>query len=382
MFFCIKCGTEFQEEALFCGKCGAKRQEKVAEAVQVSPTLEKPKVQEQVVIKEKKPISKPMLFAALALVLVVGVFFGFRAWQGAQPAYRVFIEPSYDSIGILDDGATFTLRRDEQVRVIEANGNEIFPFGQFDNILRLMGGTERFMVEQNEERSVVDRNGNTVISLAQYARVWLSSQERFIVENEAGERAMIDEFGNEIVPFGEWEFISAGWGGMFHASIIRDGMRDAILDADGNTILSFGSRESVRHGWRNNLFVVRNFSEDRTIVINRDGREVADFSQFDNVTIVSENLFVVELEEERALININGNEIIPFGRYDRIVVPFDSSPFLWVAMEEDGEVSARGIVDKSGREVLPLGRYELVNLSGNFVTFRENDKVGVFHLRG
>lgn len=347
---------------------------------------------------EKKELpKKQILFGIIAILAIAAISFGVLTFR---PAYTVLIEPVYEQVQVIPDGAGLILVRDEQDRVVDHRGREIVPFGQFRNMRGLRdGGVNRFLAQQNDNWGedapwgVVERNGDVVIPFGQFDGFLLwPSYDRFIVIDQE-ERGIVDDTGHMVVPFGQYDFIFSGPGNIFEVST-REHITDrTLIDGDGNEIFP-ETEYSLWFGWTETLFPASYFCresrESLAGVIDRNEDVVIPFGLYRRIEIVDEDRFIVSHDEhdddnaEYALVDRRGRELIPFGKFDIIRASGSNSPFLLVAIGDDLESADRGIVDRNGREVLPIGRYRIGIPAGNLVSFQEQggEHWGALRLRG
>lgn len=197
----------------------------------------------------------------------------------------------YEAITPVQGYDLFVVTYDGQRGVINVAGDEIVPFGIYDNIWMQDGYFFVTIVLENDlgfamwtdwEVGVLDFQGNVVIPRGIYDSIFSAGNDRFIVRTRANNYAgAIDALGNYIIPFGtyqhiieinyfsgahdvalqrmSWHLISELHNEQHHGFIVSSGNFAGFYDALGNQIIPLRRYRQILHGPFNGLAVVESF---------------------------------------------------------------------------------------------------------------------------
>ncbi len=158
---------------------------------------------------------------------------------------------------------------------VDLEGEENIPFGKYFRIVPLQYGFALGYYKEEDKlyQDVINPQGEVIVSNGKEA---FFKNNFLIVINNQNENALFDIKGDELISFGDYDYID---------------------------------------GLVNNLFAVA--KDDERGVIDSDENEIIPFGEYRVFTKVTDNLFeVFSATNQRAIFDNEGNEVIPFGKYD------------------------------------------------------------------
>ena len=298
--------------------------------------------------------------------------------------YTIIVEPRYESVLML--GEYVALSQYGQVRLVDGQGHEVFPFNKYNSII---GGWDGFFIVENEqgEWGVVDRYGTEMISFDRNLYFldgemlshmnpfsWNGYNGLFSVFDHERGVGVIDLSGQEVFPFGYYSSIHRVIGGTFRVTDRQWNVSN--VDCSGTGILySFENIAAL-----GDVILVFNHWPQDVSVIKRGGAEVIPFGRYDNAFIIGNYITLWEENwyRHRIIARSGGDVASPQGFY----VVFGIGEGLFYVKTSFYPPSV-GVVDAEGREIIPIGTYRLSLCfrGGQLLSFsNENNQWGVIRI--
>jgi hypothetical protein len=272
----------------------------------------------------------------------------------------------------------------ERWGIEDVRGNEIVPFGRFDEIaMDFTSPDGNFLVMRGRTFYLINSKGNEIATFDRYDEVTYVTSNRFIVSSgsRANARAgVIDARGNEIISVGRYTNIQSYPGGNWYR--VWDGNRMGLLDARGNEVISVGRYDTIEFA-SNDRFLVSagSWPNTRMALLDARGTEVISLGRYDEIRVIGNNNYAIREGERWGVFDARGNEIISV-RYDNI-----SGAGNHFIVRDGDRV---GVLDNRGTEVITMGRYDRISyaFNGRFTvatgdSWRDDDsRVGIVDARG
>ncbi|AZB24117.1 WG repeat-containing protein [Chryseobacterium bernardetii] len=224
----------------------------------------------------------------------------------------------------------------------------------------------------SKKQGIVDTKGNITFESSEKGGIFHIFKNRFILYSEEGGRrksAIIDEKGNELVPF-EYQDFNTPWWSKERIIASRQG-KEAVYDYNGKLIIP--DSDKIRFAGKEAFFVLK---DKKWFLYDFDGKQLSEREFKDDYSFENGKVLISNEENQSEIIGKNGQTL---HRLSRNVVDMSGYPYLITQNKATGkygliDVEDHIIAEEIYNDITPeyFGKKEYIYL-------KKNNKTTVFY---